>query len=64
MLNSYVGALSYADAFTFLFHSIRNPNQMLDICNEYADNYDINFNADSQFVANFVANQLDLYEGI
>ena len=45
MGNSYVGALSYADDITLLCPSIRGLNKMLDICNSFADMYDIKFNA-------------------
>ena len=42
---SYVGALSYADDITLLCPSIKGLNKMLDICNSFADMYDIQFNA-------------------
>ena len=45
MWNSYVGALSYAYDITLLCPSIRGLNKMLDICNSFADMYDIKFNA-------------------
>ena len=41
--NFYVGALSYADDITLLCPSIRGLNKMLDICNSFADMYDIKF---------------------
>ena len=41
----YMGVLSYADDITLLCPSIRGLNCMLNICSEYADNYDITFNS-------------------
>ena len=46
MGNSYVGALSYADDITYLLcPGIGGLNKMFDICNSFADMYDIKFNA-------------------
>ena len=39
--NSCVGALSYADDINSLCSSIRVLNKMLDMCNSFADMYDI-----------------------
>ena len=42
--NTYIGALSYADDITLLCRSIRGLNEMLSICCEFGDNYNIVFN--------------------
>ena len=44
MSNIFTVALSYADDITLLFHSICGINKMIDICCEYAKEYDITFN--------------------
>ena len=58
MGNSYVGALSYADDITLLCPSIRGLNKMLDICNSFADMYDIKFNAKKSLGIKFGGQQV------
>ena len=58
MGNSYVGALSYADDITLLCSSIRGLNKMLDICNSFADMYDIKFNAKKSLGIKFGGQQV------
>ena len=41
----FVGCFIYADDITFLFPSRYALNNMLDVCSEYAEAYDILFNA-------------------
>ena len=60
MGNSYVGALSHTNDITLLCPSIKGLNKMLDICNSFADMYDIKFNAKKSLVLNLVANKLCL----
>ena len=40
----YIGALSYADDITLLCPSIRELNEMIELCWEYAKEFDITFN--------------------
>ena len=58
MGNSYVGALSYADDITLLCPSIKGLNKMLDICNSFADMYDIKFNAKKSLGTKFGGQQV------
>ena len=44
MNNTFTGALSYADDITLICPSIRGINNMIDICCEYAKEYDVTFN--------------------
>ena len=44
MNNIFTGALSYADDITLICPSICGINNMIDICCEYAKEYDITFN--------------------
>ena len=44
MNNIFTRALSYADDITLIFPSICGINNMIDICCEYAKEYDITFN--------------------
>ena len=41
----YTGALSYADNITLSCPSIRDLNRMLEICNSFADEHNLIFNA-------------------
>ena len=43
MNNVYMGALSYADDITIICQSIRGLNNMLKICNEFAQPYNLIF---------------------
>ena len=52
------GALSYADDITLLCPSIRGLNKMLDICNSFADMYDIKFNAKKSLGIKFGGQQV------
>ena len=56
MGNVYAGASAYADDFKLLAPSIKALNIMLDICIEYAEEYDVIFNDKSQLI---VFNSLD-----
>ena len=58
MWNSYVGALSYADDINLLCPSIRGLNKMLDICNSFADMYEIKFNAKKSLGIKFGGQQV------
>ena len=58
MGNSYVGALSYADDINLLCPSIRGLNKMLDICNSFADMYEIKFNAKKSLGIKFGGQQV------
>ena len=42
--SAYIGALSYADDTTLQYPSIRGLNEMIVLCCEYAEEYDITFN--------------------
>ena len=53
MGNYYVGALFYTDDITLLCPNLRGLNKMLDICNSFADMYDINFNAEKSLGVKF-----------
>ncbi len=44
MGNSYVGDMSYADDIKLLCPSLNGMQQMVDMCVEYADEYNIRFN--------------------
>ena len=43
--NHYVGVLGYADDLTLLSPSVRSLNKILLICNNFADEFNITFNA-------------------
>lgn len=44
--NTFVGALAYADDLTIIAPTADAARKMLDICDKYASQYSINFNAD------------------
>ena len=41
----YVGALGYADDLTLISPSLRSLNKMLNMCQQFADEYNVTFNA-------------------
>ena len=49
-MHTYVGALSYADDITLLCPSIRGLNEMMYICCEYAEEYNIVSNIKKKLV--------------
>ncbi len=44
MGNSYIGGIGYADDSKLLCSSLNGMKQMVDICVDYADKYNIKFN--------------------
>ena len=40
----FMGALSYADDITLICPSLRGLNEMIQMCSDFADDYDITFN--------------------
>ncbi len=44
MGNSYVGGMAYADEIKLLCPSLNGMQQMVDMCVDYADEYNIKFN--------------------
>jgi len=56
MNHVYIGALAYADDITLLCPSIRGMNIMLDICNDFAIEFDLMFNAKKTMCIKFGEN--------
>ncbi len=44
MGNNYVGGMGYADDIKLLYLSLNGMQQMVDMCVDYADEYNIKFN--------------------
>ena len=63
MNNIFAGALSYADDITLLCPSICGINKMIDICCEYAKEYDIKFNPTKTVCIKY-GNKVQLYEHV
>ena len=63
MNNIFAGALSYADDITLLCSSICGINKMIDICCEYAEEYDIKFNPTKTVCLKY-GDKVQLYEHV
>ena len=63
MNNIFAGSLSYADDITLLCPSICGINKMIDICCEYAKEYDIKFNP-TQTVCIKYGDKVQVYEHV
>ena len=54
--NSFLGVFGYADDFTFLCPSLSGLKQMLNVCEDYAKEYTILFNASKSKLMHFEKN--------
>ena len=61
--NIFVGAHSYADDITLLCPSICGNNKMIDICCEYTEEYDIEFNPTKTVCIKY-GDKVQLYEHV
>ena len=55
--NNFVGALGYADDITILAPSIQATNKMLNICEDYATEFNVTFNAKKTVAITFGMNR-------
>ncbi len=57
MGNGYVGGIGYADDFKLLCLSLNGMQQMVDMCVDYADEYNIKFNGSKSCMLLFKGRQ-------
>ncbi len=57
MGNSYVGGMGYADDIKVLCPSLNDIQQMIDMCVEYADEYNVKFNGSKSCMLLFKGRQ-------
>ena len=56
IVNTYVGVLAYADDIVLVAPSASAIRRMFPICDKFADNYDIQFNAQKSTCVFIVTN--------